>query len=97
MQILFNKTVAECRSLGRRGGRAHARNLRLKTTPALPQQPTVPRRERVLHSVHEDCLLLDRQFPWLVNAFVRRRSMPRPDMGAPTCPSRATVVPLLSS
>jgi hypothetical protein len=38
VQILFNKTIEQCRQLGACGGRAHARNLRLRQTQA-PVQP----------------------------------------------------------
>ena len=34
MQILFNKTIEQCRQLGARGGRAYARNLRLRQSQA---------------------------------------------------------------
>jgi hypothetical protein len=34
MQILFNKTIEQCRQLGARGGRAYARNLRLRRSQA---------------------------------------------------------------
>ena len=34
MQIFFNKTIEECRQLGARGGRAYARNLRLRQSQA---------------------------------------------------------------
>ena len=30
MQILFHKTIQQCREIGARGGRAYARNLRLR-------------------------------------------------------------------
>jgi len=30
--ILFNRTIDQCRSIGRRGGRARARNLRVRET-----------------------------------------------------------------
>jgi hypothetical protein len=40
---LFNKTLAECRLLGARlGGRARARNLRLRKVPASPLQSATP-------------------------------------------------------
>ena len=73
MHILFNKTVSECRLLGARGGRAHARNLRLKKLLVPPPQPNLPRSQHAPQSVHQDCLLLDQQFPWLADAFLRPR------------------------
>ena len=33
MDILFRKTIEQCRQLGARGGRAHARNLRPTPRP----------------------------------------------------------------
>jgi hypothetical protein len=75
MPILFNKTLQQCRLLGARGGRARARNLRLRKVPASPAQPTapLPRPE----NVHQANLLLDHQFPWLVAAFAPRRAVLR--------------------
>ena len=47
MQILFNKTLEQCRQLGARGGRAFARNQRLRksqtTIPPVAPLPTPPR------------------------------------------------------
>ena len=34
MQILFNKTIEQCRQLGARGGRAYGRNLRISQSQA---------------------------------------------------------------
>jgi hypothetical protein len=67
MQILFNKTIEQCRQLGARGGRAYARNLRLRQSqapvPPVAQLPVPP-----LETVHEASLRLDAQFPWLACA-----------------------------
>jgi hypothetical protein len=72
MLILFNKTLQQCRLLGSRGGRACARNLRLRKLQAVvPPVAAFP--QRVPPSVHEASLLLDRQFPWLASAFARRK------------------------
>jgi hypothetical protein len=72
MQILFNKTLEQCRQLGARGGRAFARNQRLRksqtTVPPVTPLPTPP-----LETVHQASLLLDAQFPWLAGASTRRR------------------------
>ena len=52
MTILFNKTLEQCRQLGARGGRAHARNLRLRTSQA--QHPSLaPLPERPLETAHQ--------------------------------------------
>ena len=71
MQILFNKTIDQCRIIGARGGRAHARNLRrrkLMVGPKAAEGP-VPRFE----TETEAMALLDRQFPWLIDAEKSRR------------------------
>src|ERR1035438_1533150 len=71
MQILFNKTIEQCRQLGARGGRAYARNLRLRQSqtpvPPVAQLPAPP-----LETVHQASLRLDAQFPWLAEASARR-------------------------
>jgi hypothetical protein len=75
MQILFNKTIEQCRKLGARGGRAYGRNLRLRKSqapvPPLAQLPTPPS-----ETVRQASLLLDAQFPWLAAASTRRRIFP---------------------
>jgi hypothetical protein len=64
MQILFNKTIEQCRQLGARGGRAYGRNLRLRQSqapiPPVAQLPPPPS-----ETVHQASLRLDAQFPWL--------------------------------
>lgn len=73
MLILFNKTRQQCRLLGARGGRTHARNLRLrKLQSRLPIQPVAPVLQIRPETVHEASLSLDRQFPWLAVAFPPR-------------------------
>ena len=71
MQILFNKTIEQCRQLGARGGRAYARNLRLRQSqapvPPVAQLPAPPS-----PTVHQASLRLDAQFPWLAEASARR-------------------------
>jgi len=44
MQILFNKSVVECRQLGARGGRAYARNLRFRQSQAQPVSAGIKQR-----------------------------------------------------
>ena len=73
MPILFNKTLPQCRLLGARGGRAYGRNLRMRKLQALPTPLTTPEHQRVPQSVHQANLLLDRKFPWLAEAFTRRK------------------------
>jgi hypothetical protein len=68
MQILFNKTLEQCRQLGARGGRAHARNLRLRQSQP-PLQPGAEIPGPPSETAHEASLRLDAQFPWLAAAF----------------------------
>jgi hypothetical protein len=71
MQILFNKTIEQCRKIGARGGRAHARNLRMRRVHAAskPADVSAPQFETAAEAV----ALLDRQFPWLIGAEKARR------------------------
>ena len=73
MQILFNKTMEQCRQLGARGGRAYARNLRLRQSQAQVQPVAPP--ELPSETAHEASLRLDAQFPWLAGSF-RGKSQP---------------------
>jgi hypothetical protein len=74
MPILFNKTIEQCRQMGARGGRAHARNLRLLQSQT-PLQPVSPPPKPLAETAHEASVLLDAHFPWLADAFVRRPSL----------------------
>jgi hypothetical protein len=67
MQILFNKTIDQCRKFGARGGRARARNFRLRTLA--PVTTTVNVAAPELETAAEAVALLDHQFPWLIGAF----------------------------
>ena len=71
MQILFNKTIDQCRKIGARGGRARACNLRMRTSKSTTKVPAtmVPR----LETAAEAIAVLDRQFPWLIGAEKSRR------------------------
>ena len=78
MEILFRKTIEQCRQLGARGGRAHARNLRLRQSQA-PLQPGAEIPGPPSETVHQASLRLDAQFPWLAAAFAphpNRRARP---------------------
>jgi hypothetical protein len=90
MDILFRKTVEQCRQLGARGGRAHARNLRLCKfqAPVLPvaEIPGPPS-----ETAHQASLRLDAQFPWLAAAFAPRPTRrARPASGGHHHRDRAT-------
>jgi hypothetical protein len=71
MQILFNKTIDQCRMIGLRGGRARAWNRRIRRLQAAPITAEVlaPRVETAAEAI----ALLDRQFPWLIGAEKSRR------------------------
>ena len=73
MYVVFNETTAKNRRNGARGGRAFARNLRLRKLLAIPPQPPAVSEEEALETAHEASLLLDRQFPWLAGAFASKR------------------------
>ena len=74
MYVLFNQTIAQNRRNGARGGRAFARNLRLRKLLApAPPPPPVPLPEPILETAHEASLLFDRQFPWLANDFAPKQ------------------------
>ena len=73
MYVLFNQTTLKNRRNGARGGRAFARNLRLRQLLAPPTPPQAAREEQPPETAHEASLLLDRQFPWLADAFAPRR------------------------
>src|ERR1700686_5391921 len=70
MDILFRKTIEQCRQLGARGGRAHARNLRLRRFPA-PVPPVTETPGPPSETAHQASLRLDAQFPWLGGGFAR--------------------------
>jgi hypothetical protein len=71
MQILFNKTIDQCRRIGARGGRARVRNLRVRNLRPAPQPEgmAAPSPETAAEAI----ALLDRQFPWLIGEERSRR------------------------
>jgi hypothetical protein len=77
MEILFRKTIEQCRQLGARGGRAHARNLRLRR-PQAPVPPVAEIPGPPSETAHQASLRLDAQFPWLAAAFAHRRTLRAP-------------------
>ena len=77
MDILFNKTLEQCRQLGARGGRAHARNLRLRPSQA-PHLPVAQLPELPSETSTKPACAWTRNFPgWL-----------RPLLYAPTEPEK---------
>ena len=73
MYVLFRETSAQNRRNGARGGRAFARNLRLRKLLAAPPPREAASEEEPPETAHEASLLLDRQFPWLAGAFAPKR------------------------
>jgi len=73
MYVLFSETITQNRRNGARGGRAFARNQRLRKLLAPPPPAQPPDEEESPETAHEASLLLDRQFPWLADAFRRQR------------------------
>ena len=88
MYVLFNQTIAKNRRNGARGGRAFARNLRLRKLLAVPPPPPAPLPPPVPETAHEASLLLDRQFPWLAYAFVPKQKR----RGPPTVAEQSLVL-----
>ena len=72
MDILFSKTIEQCRQLGARGGRTYARNLRLRQSQT-QVQPVAQLPQLPSETALEASLRLDAQFPWLVGSFPRRQ------------------------
>lgn len=73
MYVLYSETASQNRCNGARGGRAFARNQRLRKLLAPPPPPQAPSEDEPPETAQEASLLLDRQFPWLASAFKRRR------------------------
>ena len=76
--ILFHKSLEQCRHLGARGGRACARNQRLRRLAPLPSQaPTTPALDQPSSETAAQAIAtLDAQFPWLRGAEKRRSRAP---------------------
>ncbi len=72
----FNMTISACRAAGVRGGRARARNLRLRRTDMHTPVPATPEQQK--ETIHEANILLDAQFPWLRGAELRAVSPRKP-------------------
>lgn len=74
VNCLFNKSYEDMRAVGRRGGRARARNLRLRKAAPAPVAPIIA--EVRGETAAEAIQVLDQQFPWLRG--VERRRTRRP-------------------
>ena len=73
MYVLYSETASKNRRNGARGGRAFARNQRLRKLLAPPPPLPASDEEEPRETAHEASLLLDRQFPWLAEAFASKR------------------------
>jgi hypothetical protein len=65
-----NKTIDQCRTIGRIGGLRSARNRRQRRL-AQPPTATSMSQERECETAHEASILLDARFPWLEDAWMR--------------------------
>ena len=71
---LFDKSPAQCRSIGSRGGRTSARNRRMRQRcQPTPKETPAPAQE----TAHEASAMLDAAYPWLVGAFANKRRVKR--------------------
>jgi len=61
--ILFNRTIDQCRSIGRRGGRARARNLRARKTSRVAAVPAASQAED--ETARQAIERIDALCPWL--------------------------------
>ena len=61
--ILFNRTIDQCRSIGRRGGRTRARNLRVRETSRAAAVPVGSQSED--ETARQAIERIDAQCPWL--------------------------------
>ena len=68
--ILFNKSPEQCRQLGAQGGRAFARNQRLRrlARPASPVTGPATPHDPMQETAAQAIATLDAQFPWLHGA-----------------------------
>jgi hypothetical protein len=72
--ILFNKSLEQCRQLGARGGRAFARNQRLRrlACPRSVPESVATEDDQTLETAAQAIARLDAQFPWLRGAEMQR-------------------------
>ena len=78
--ILFNQSPEQLRRIGARGGKAQARNrrLRVQSQPPAPLPPEADLAPRV-QTTAQAVAVLDAQFPWLCGA--EKRRAPRRPLG----------------
>jgi len=72
--ILFNRTIEQCRSVGRRGGRARARNLRARKTSCVAAVPAATQSED--ETARQAIERIDAQCPWLKGCEFRTTGRP---------------------
>ena len=70
----FNMTIERCRTTGRRGGRARARNLQLRKARAVPaREPIRPHEETAAEAIAR----IDALCPWLRGIELHTTRRPR--------------------
>jgi len=72
--ILFNRTIDQCRSVGRRGGCAGARNLRARNTSRVAAVPAATQSED--ETARQAIERIDAQCPWLKGCELRITGRP---------------------
>ena len=72
--ILFNRTIDQCRSIGRSGGRARARNLRARETSHLVAVPVASQAEA--ETARQAIERIDALCPWLKGCELRATGRP---------------------
>ena len=92
--ILLNKTPAQLRRLGARGGKAQARNRRVRLRPRAPLQPNADL-DLQPETAAQAIAALDAQFPWLRGA--EKRTAPAPPQLAPQLTPSVSLLPTQST
>jgi hypothetical protein len=72
--ILFNRTIDQCRIIGRRGGRARARNLRARETSHVAAVLAATQSED--ETARQAIERIDTQCPWLKGCELRTTGQP---------------------
>jgi hypothetical protein len=72
--ILFNRTIDQCRSIGRRGGRTRARHLRARKTAHVAAAPAASQLE--VETARQSIERIDALCPWLKGCELRAAGRP---------------------
>ncbi|MGA2120230.1 MAG: hypothetical protein ABSH56_36590 [Bryobacteraceae bacterium] len=73
--ILFNRTIDQCRSIGRRGGRARAWNLRARKTAHVAAVPAASCQSGI-ETARQAIERIDALCPWLKGCELRATGRP---------------------